>query len=487
MAKKQGPYIAVVDLGTTGNRAVFFDLQGHEVAKAYQEFPTITEEPEQAEQDAQDWWKTTSKTLQDALKQGKINPREILAISVVTQRATLVPLDNNGHPLARAITWMDMRISPSAEEHEALVKQRVSVRRALWFKDKQPEVFKRTKKFATPDAFIYQRLAGKLASDLSNHSFGILDRETLTLSDSLCEQLGLPLSLWPEIIPSGTVIGDLTTEAAKQTGLAAGTPVVTGGGDQQCSAIGLGVLEQGVAKLTTGTGTFLVTPVEKETRDPMGLLFCHPHVLPKQWVLEGALPGTGSILRWFRDNFGHVECAVAERLGRDPYDYIMEQAAQSPPGSNGLFLFPFFIWSLGILQGLGFQHTRADVARAILESVAYVPRFYLDVMFSANVIIEELRLDGGGSRSSLWRQINCDVTKKRCIKTRVDEGTALGAAILATVGLRQYASVEKAVDAMVHPTEIHSPNPETFAVYDQGFSKFQTLVMNNLQEILKHV
>lgn len=487
MVKQGDPLIAVIDLGTTGNRSVLFNLQGQEVVKSYREFPTITDEPEQAEQDVKHWWHTTQITMQEALKQGQINPQNIIAISVVTQRATLVPLDKKGEPLARAITWMDMRISPSAEQHEALVKQRISLRRALWFKDMQPKVFKKTMKFATPDAFIYHQLTGTLASDLSNHDFGILDRETWTLSDQIGNELELPVSMWPELIPSGTVIGELIPDAAQQLGLNAGTPVITGGGDQQCSTVGLGVLKQGVAKVTTGTGTFVVTPVEKDTRDPMGILFCHPHVLPNQWVLEGVLPGTGTILRWFRDNFGHIECAVAERLGRDPYDYIIEEAAQSPPGSNGLVLFPFFVWSLGILKGIGFHHSRTDIARAILEAVGNVPRFLIDTMFSAGVTVEELRLDGGGSRSPLWRQIQCDITNRPCIKTRVDEGTALGAAILAAVGLKHYPTIEKAVNAMVHQTQVHTPNSDNTEIYNQGYSTFQTLVMNNLQEILKHV
>lgn len=485
MAK--GQFIAVIDLGSTGNRSVIFDLKGSEVAKAYREFPTIAEVDKQAEQNVDDWWRTTHETMQEALHKGNITPDDVLAISVVTQRATLVPLDKAGKPLANAITWMDFRISPSAEEHETLVKQRISLRRALWFKDMQPKVFKKTDKFATPDAFIYHRLTGELASDYTNHSYGLLDTETYKLSDSIADQLGLPVSMWPEILPSGNIIGELTSEAAKQTGLAAGTPVVTGGGDQQCSAVGLGVLKQGVAKVTTGTGTFVVTPVEKETKDPMGITFSFPHVLPNQWVIEGVVPGIGTILRWFRDNFGHIETAVAERLGRDPYDYIVDQAAQSPPGSKGLVLFPFFSFGMGLIKGLGFQHSRADIARMILEAGGYIPRFLIDVMFSAGIAIEELRLDGGGSRSALWRQIQCDITNRPCIKTGVDEGTALGAAILAAVGMKQYPTVEKAVDAMVHQTEVHTPNPDNAEVYNQGYSKFQTLVMENLQELLKHV
>jgi xylulokinase len=485
MAK--GQFIAVIDLGSTGNRSVIFDLKGTEVVKAYQEFPTIAEVEKQAEQNVEDWWRTTRETMQTAVQKGNINPADIFAISVVTQRATLVPLDKDGKPLANAITWMDFRISPSAEEHEALVKQRTSLRRALWFKDMQPKVFKQTDKFVTPDAFMYYRLTGELASDYTNHSFGLLDTETYKLSDSIAEQLGLPVSMWPDILPSGNVIGELTTEAANQIGLAAGTSVVTGGGDQQCSAVGLGVLKQGVAKLTTGTGTFVVTPVEKETKDPMGITFSFPHVLPNQWVIEGVVPGTGTILRWFRDNFGHIESAVAERLGRDPYDYIVDQAAQSPPGSKGLLLFPFFSFSMGQVKGLGFQHSRADFARMILEAGGYIPRFLIDVMFSAGVTIEEIRVDGGGSRASLWRQIQCDIMNRPCIKTAVDEGTALGAAILAAVGTKQFPTIVKAVKAMVHQTQVHTPNPECMEVYNQGYSKFQTLVMENLQELLKHV
>lgn len=487
MTKKNDPLIAVIDLGTTGNRSIIFDLKGQELVKAYREFPTITDEPEQAEQDAEDWWRTTKVTMKEAISHEKIDPKNIIAVTVVTQRATLVPLDKKGTPLARAITWMDVRISPSAKKLEELVKQRTSVRRALWFKDMQPKVFKQTNQFATPDAFLYHQLTDKLTSDLTNHNYGLLDQETLSLSEKLGEELELPISMWPDLVSSGTVIGEVTKEAAKQTGLPPDIPVVVGGGDQQCSTVGLGVIQQGVAKITTGTGTFVVTPVDKITKDPMGVLFCNPHVIPNQWVLEGVVPGTGTILRWFRDQFGYVERAVAERLGRDPYDYIVEEAGQAPAGSDGLVLFPFLIFGIGLLQGMGFQHTRAHIARAILEGVAYVPRFLLDTMFSAGVTIDKLRLDGGGARSALWRQIHCDVTNRPCTLTGVDEGTALGAAILAAVGLKMYPSIQKAVSVMVHQREVHTPNPDNLEIYNQMYSKFQTILMNNLQELLKHV
>jgi xylulokinase len=487
MSKTGDQLIAVIDLGTTGNRSVLFNLKGQEVVKAYREFPTITEEPEQAEQDAKDWWRTTIETMQESLAHSAVASKEILAVSVVTQRATLVPLDKQGNPIARAMTWMDGRFSPTEKEHEELVKTRTSLRRALWFKDMQPEVFKKTHKFATPDAFLYHQLTGKLVSDQTNHTFGLLDRENLTLTESLGDDVGLPISLWSDLVFSGTVIGEVTSDAAEATKLPSGIPVVVGGGDQQCSTLGLGVIKQGIAKITTGTGTFVVTPVDGEKKDPFGVLFSHPHVLRNQWVLEGVTPGTGTILRWFRDEFGHVERAVAERLGQDPYDYIMEEAAQAPPGSDGLTLFPFFIYGLGMIDGLGFQHSRIHLTRAILEAVTYISRFLLDTMGSVNVTVNELRLDGGGARSALWRQMHCDVIQKPCILTGVDEGTALGAAILAAVGLKFYSSVEKAVAAMVHQRQVHTPNSEHFEAYNQGYSKFQSILMSKLSELVKHI
>jgi len=482
-----GQLIAVVDLGTTGNRSVIFDLDGRELARAYREFGTVSEEPGQSEQNAEDWWRTTGETMREALKQSKADPSDIGAVAVCTQRATLVPLDREGKPLARAITWMDTRSSPSAEQFADLVKRRTSLRRALWFKDSHPKLFKRTAKFATPDAFLYQRLAGVLASDPSNHIYGLLDGETLQLSEKLGEELGLPLDLWPDLVRSGSVIGEVTREAAEKTGLAAGTPVVVGGGDQQCSVVGLGVLERGMGKVTTGTGTFVTTPVEKETRDPMGALFCNPHVLPGQWVLEGVLPGTGAILRWFRDRFGHVERLVASRLGRDPYDLICEEAAKAPPGCDGLVLFPFFTFNLGILRGLGFQHTKSHVARAILEGAAYAARFMLDAMQGAGVEVKELRLDGGGARSPLWRQIHSDVTGRPAAFTAAEEGTAIGAAILASVGVGLHPSVEQAVKTMVRVVQVHECDPGNKETYDKMYSQWQKILIDNMQEIMKHI
>ena len=142
---------------------------------------------------------------------------------------------------------------------------------------------------------------------------------------------------------------------------------------------------------------------------------------------------------------------------------------------------------MGKIQGIGFQHTRAHIARSILESVAYAGRFSIDAMFGVGVTLNELRFDGGGARSALWRQIICDVVNKPGIYTQVDEGTALGAAILASLGLKLFPSVEKAVNAMVHSRETMSPNPENAEAYNQGYSMFQQTLMSNIQEIMKHV
>jgi xylulokinase len=484
---ERGQYIAILDIGTTGTRSIIYNLEARTIGTSYTEYSTKAEVPQQSEQNPQDWWRTSGETMKEAIRRARINPPDIVGLGVCTQRAAISPLDKNGEVLYPALTWMDARESPSYKDIRQKVAQknvRISLQKIYWIKDNYPHIFEKTYKLVSTDSYLYFKLTGNYGSDYSNSTYGILDPETMKWSDAMAEEYGLPVDLWPDLYQAGTVIGEVTGEAADYTGLAAGTPVVVGGGDQQCACVGVGAIKTGVAKATTGTGTFVDANLEKPIYDPLNILFTLPHVLEGRWVLEGVLPGTGAILKWFRDEFCHQEKSLAQNMGIDPYAIIEDQAESVKPGAAGLFVIPLFNFAKGEIVNLSFAHTRRHIARAIMEGTSYGMRGMIDLMAGMNVNIDELRIDGGGARSPLWRQIQADIVGKKVVVPQLADSTSVGAAILTACGTGCYSGIEAAVNSMIKILEERMPNPENQKIYNMYQPKFMERLLAGFGKVM---
>ncbi|MFQ5999222.1 MAG: FGGY-family carbohydrate kinase [Candidatus Bathyarchaeia archaeon] len=480
-------YLVVFDVGTTAVKTIIFDVDGSIVGKAYREYPTATPSPGIVEQNPEDWWKAIKTSAKEAFELSKIDPKAVAGISVITQRATVAPVDKDARVLYPAMTWMDARSSPSAEALTEKYPQRGEVYKILWLKDNLPDVFKKAFKFVTVDAYVYYKLTGNFVSDFTNSAYGPLDIRKLKWSDELSDAAKIPIEKLPSLLSAGKIAGELLPEAAGEIGLVAGTPVVVGGGDQQCSALGLSAISPGIIKATTGTGTFIDAVIDEpifDLFDPLTRTFCIPHVIPDKWAFEAVLPGTGLMYRWFRDQFCLKEVETARAVGVDPYDILNLEAAPVNPGSDGLIIIPLFMFSRGIIWGLSFSHTKGHVARAILESSGYGMKFFLEVMDGQGIEVSEIRVDGGGARSHLWRQIQADITGKPIVLTRaVEDASALGAAILTGYGVGLYKAINEAVDAMVKVTERIVPIPENSEVYESIYPKFTDIFLQTAMEV----
>jgi sugar (pentulose or hexulose) kinase len=300
----------------------------------------------------------------------------------------------------------------------------------------------------------------------------------------MVDALGIPTDKLPDSIDPGTRVGELSEKAAKESGLNRGTPIVAGGGDQQCAALGVGVVRQGSFKSTTGTGTFMLAFSDKMRLDPDRRVLCSRHVVPDAFVVEASMFTTGSALRWFRDQLGSVETAAAQERGLDPYEVITEGAAKIPAGSEGVIHIPHFVgagapyWNphaRGVFAGIALGHTRPHLMRAILEGVSYEIRTNLEVMRELGLPAEEVRVTGGAARSEVWMQIQADVLGMPIIRTEMGEATALGAAILTCKGVGLFKSVAEAAEEMVRPITPLTPTEENRAVYERGFERYRQL------------
>jgi D-xylulose kinase len=492
---KENIYLAAIDAGTTGERTMIFDKNGSVIAWRYLEHPSYSLKPAWVEQEAAEWWDRICKTSRGMLKEAAskgITSDMIVGISVANQRETIVPVDKYGEPLRKAIVWQDRRaVSQCNWIKEKLGEDIVynitgltvdpyfSAPKIMWIKEHEPDIYRETHKFLLVHDYVIGKLTGLFITGWDNASRTMLfDIRKFDWSDRLLGDIGMNEEKMPELVPSGKIVGEVSGKAAEETGFAEGTPVVCGGGDQQCGAIGLGVVRRGRIKATTGTGTFILSFLDKPSFDPKRRVLCSCHGIPGKWVQEASMFSTGAIYRWFRDEFGHLEKAVAEITDIDPYEMLNREAAAAPAGSRGVLVIPHFAgagaphWdphARGIIVGLAIGHTRKDLVRAILEGVAMEIRKNIEVMKELGIHVEEMRVTGGATRNPQFNQIQADVYGLPVLRGRVEEATALGCAILAGVGTGVFKSIEEATDKMVHITEKYEPRLENKTIYDKLF------------------
>ncbi|MFX1298811.1 MAG: FGGY-family carbohydrate kinase, partial [Promethearchaeota archaeon] len=394
------------------------------------------------------------------------------------QRATITLINKQGEALHPALTWMDEREVATFKEFQEEGGLRRAIPKILWFKNNLPDLFAKASKIIFPDVYCYMKLCDQIVTDATNGIWGILNMNTLQWDDKLAELYDLPVDLWPELHKPGEIIGELSSEAAETLGLKKGLPIIVGGGDQQCAALGLGVINTGQAKATQGTGTFVDYVVDQPIPPVDVPIFSLPHVVEGKWVIEGVMPGTGTALKWFRDNFSQLQSKECEAKDIDIFDLLSDEAEKVPPGSEGLLIIPLYIFKKGTIYGWGFGHTRGYFIRALMESAALSAQMYLSLLEGmAKQKAEELRVDGGGMNSHLWSQIFADVCNKPVRVAENKDGAALGAAILGFLGLKTYSSYEDAINNMVRFAETKQAIKENSKVYKKLIRIFMPSVL----------
>ncbi|WP_456330350.1 FGGY-family carbohydrate kinase [Archaeoglobus sp.] len=483
-------HILGIDAGTTGVTVGVYDENGNLVAKSYSEFETYYPQPGWVEQDAEHWWNSIIDACRQAVKIANASD-SITAIAVANQRETIVPVGKDGEPISRAIVWQDRRCKEEVELiRERIGEERVaeitglkpdpyfSLPKILWWM-RHTDVIEKSWKLMLVHDYIVYKLTGEVVTDYSNASRTmLLDLHSRKWCDEIAEEFNFDISLLPDLVNSGEVVGEIRGNVAEKLGISSNPVVVAGGGDQQCSALAQGVVDEGSVKSTTGTGTFMVAPVER-IRD-YGDIIYSAHVLPDVNVGEVSIFTTGSLLSWIKKAFYHSE----------GYDVINEEAEKSGRGARGVFILPFFSgagcphWNSeakGAIFGLTLAHNRGDIARAVMESVAFEVRTNIEVMEKKGIKIEEFRLDGGAANSRLWNQIFADVTGRRCLVSSDVEATARGAAILAASGSDNFSGIYDALETFLPEFTEVMPSEDGRKVYEEIYSRYVQLRDANLK------
>ncbi|MBM3290911.1 MAG: xylulokinase [Candidatus Hydrogenedentes bacterium] len=485
-----------VDVGTSGTKAVAIDESGSLVASALIEYPLLTPKPGWAEQDPAEWKSAALAALKQLANAPGVNTSDVKGIGLTGQMHGSVFLDANNRVLRNALLWCDNRTAPQCDAITSKVGERNLIEmvcnpaltgftapKILWLRDNEPHLFDKVKKVLLPKDYVRWVLTGEYATDVADASGTLLfDVKKRAWHTELMSILGIDASFMPRAFEGPDVTGALSKEAAALTGLPAGIPVVAGGGDQAAGGVGNGIVRTGVISSTVGTSGVVFAFADQVSLDPQGRVHTFCHSVPGKWHVMGVVLSAGGSLRWFRDALCPTEKTIAAEIGKDPYELITEAAAAVPAGCEGLTFLPYLSgertphkdpYARGAFVGLSLKHTRAHMARAVLEGVAFAMRDSLEIMRDMGVTIAQVRASGGGARSAVWRQIQADANKTPLVTTNIDEGPAYGAALLATVATGMYASVEEACDAIIRVVDTCAPDAANAPLYDAWFDEYR--------------
>jgi xylulokinase len=489
-------YLLGVDIGTSGTKVLAIDETGKIAASAACEYPLLTPRPLWAEQHPQDWWDATCSCVRKILQ--TVPAEEIAGVGLSGQMHGLVMLDNKNEVLRPAILWCDQRTAAQCEwitdtvGASTLVEETCNpvltgftAPKIIWTRDNEPEIYNQARMHLLPKDYIRFKLTGEFATEVSDASgTSLLNVPKREWSTPVLDKLEIPLAHLPKVYESFEVSGKISREGAAATGLKEGTPVVGGGGDQAAGAVGNGIVQSGVISVTTGTSGVVFAFADQPAVDPALRVHTFCHAVPNKWHVMGVMLSAGGSLRWYRDTLCLPETQVAQVMGIDPYEIIAREAAAAPLGSEGLLFLPYLTGertphpdptARGAFIGLTVRHTKAHLARAVMEGVAFGLKDSLEILKSMNVSIGNVRTSGGGARSEVWRQIQADIFGYPLSVMAADEGPALGAALLAGVGANLYSSVEEACSAVVKVAGTTALNSEANVRYEKYYDVYREL------------
>ncbi len=488
-----------IDIGTSACKIAIFRKNGEVVSTAGGEYPLYHPKAGYAEQEPDDWWKAVCKATKECIEKGKVNPADIAGIGVDGQGWSAVAIDKEGNTLTHTPIWMDTRSGNICERlnkeigHDAIFRvcgnsltAPYTTGKVLWYKENLPDVYKRIYKILQSNSFIIYRLTGSVSQDIcQSYAWHCFNMRTGKWDDHMRKALGIPEEFLPEISPCHAVVGRVTKEAAELSGLTEGIPVVAGGLDAACGALGVGVLNNGDVQEQGGQAGGMSICTDTYKSDPRLILSFH--VVPDCWLFQGGTTGGGGTMRWLEQEFADYERLMAKELGKSSMIQLNEIAEKVPAGSDGLVFLPYMsgertpIWNpkaKGVYYGLDFSKTKGHFVRATMEGVAFSVRHNLEVAEMVGAGVEVLRSMGGSANSLLWTQIKSDITGKPIIVPNSDTATTLGAAILAGVGVGLYKDFREAVDTTVVIKRKHQPNSAVKEVYDRNYEIYLELYEN---------
>ena len=485
-------YIIAWDLGTSGCKATLFDIEGNCLTDCLIPYPTEYPTLGWHEQRPMDWWHAIVTGTRQLLAMRNVPRDEIACCGISGHSLGVVPINRKGELLRdRVPIWSDARASAQAERFFHAVDEvewyrktgsgfpppLYAVFKIMWYRDHEPEMFRQIDKVIGTKDFINFKLTGRVVTDHSYASgSGVYDLLQGDYSQELIAASGLPREIFPDIVPSTEVIGELSAEAAKTLGLPRDLKVVAGGVDNSCMALGARNTRPGRVYNSLGSSSWIAVSSTEPLLDNHARPYVFAHVIPGMFTSAVSIFSAGTSFRWVRDQLCQNLVAQAAQQQVSVYDLMTARAAESPVGANRLLFNPSLGGGTaleggqnirGAYIGLDLRHTQADLIRAAMEGIAMGLRRALDVLRRLTRIEDEMLIVGGGSRSALWRQICADVYNVTLVKTQIDqEAAALGAAAVAAVGAGLWRDFSH-IDAIHRIEHITRPIPRHVTIYER--------------------
>ncbi len=505
------PLLLAIDSGTQSTRALAFDASGNLVAKVKEEQePYRSPKPGWAEQDADYYWDKLVTACRKILE--LVPAHSIAAVALTTQRNTVVCLDEQDNPLRPAIVWLDQRRTSVRRNVGVLWNAAFTVlglkgtlayftseSEANWLAVNEPDTWKKTKRFLFLSGFLLHRLTGSFVDSVGSQvGFVPFDYKKLAWAgrkDWKWKALPITPDMLPELVEPTKLLGELTAEAAEQTGLPKGLPVVAAAADKACEVLGAGCLTPDRACLSYGT-TATVNTTQHRYVEAAAFIPPYPAAIPGAYSLEVQIYRGYWLVSWFKRQFGRREVEIAQQRGIAPEQLFDEMIREIPPGSMGLMLQPF--WSPGVkipgpeakgaVIGFGDVHTRAHIYRAILEGLAYGLREGLERCEKrTKTKVESLMVAGGGSQSDQAMQITADLFARPAARPHTYEASGLGAAIDAAVGVGLHGDIETAVAEMTRTGEVFEPRPDPSRIYEDLYRRVYRRLYDRLKPLYAEI
>ena len=506
--------LLAIDNGTQSLKALIFDLEGQLLAKEFVPFtPYFSDQPAWAEQDPDVFWEALCQACRRLWQQNHSYKDRIAGIALTTQRGTVVNVDKNGKPIRPAMLWLDQRktyglppvgglwgIIFSVTGLGKTVAYLQSEAEANWISTYQPDIWQKTHKYLLLSGYLTYRLTGKFADsvgcqvgyipfDYKRHRWSARwDWKWRVLSF-------IDPAILPALVPPGQVLGTITSEAAAETGIPKGLPLVAAAADKACEVIGSGSLESDTGCLSYGT-TATINVTHRKYIEPIALIPPYPSAVPGYYTVEVQVYRGYWMVNWFKQQFGHPELDKAAESGTSPEELFDKLVEDIEPGSMGLVLQPY--WTPGVKMpgpeakgaviGFGDVHTRAHLYRSILEGLAYALREGKErIERRSRSPITRLRVSGGGSQSRNAMQLTADIFGMPTAKPHLYETSGLGAAIDAAVGLGLYPDFKTAVNSMTHVGEVFEPNPKNQKLYDALYHDVYKKMYKRLKPLYERI